>query len=67
MSLCEEGWVYECPRCGVRGRLEHYHDPETGEAAGGGEFEESFEEETPTMCFSCGEIFDFFDLIEHPA
>jgi DNA-directed RNA polymerase subunit N (RpoN/RPB10) len=21
----------------------------------------------PTMCFSCGSVFDFYDLIEHPA
>lgn len=66
MPLCEEGWVYECPRCGVRGRLEHYHDPETGQAAGEGEVD-SYDDEVPTMCFSCGEVFDFYALIEHPA
>jgi len=66
MSLCEEGWVYECPVCGVKGRLEHYHDPETGLAAGEGEFED-MDSPTPTMCFSCAAVFDFYDLIEHPA
>lgn len=67
MSLCEEGWVYECPLCGVKGRLEDYHDPETGLASSEGEDLEDLDDDPPTMCFSCGGIFGFFQLIEHPA
>lgn len=66
MSLCEEGWKYECPLCGVKGRLEEYHDPETGLEAGQEELED-MDDDPPTMCFSCGGIFGFFQLIEHAA
>ena len=66
MSLCEEGYVYECPLCNEKARLEHFHDPETGEAAGQEESDD-MDDDPPTMCFSCGGVFGFFQLIEHPA
>lgn len=69
MSLCEIGWTYACPLCGAKGQLQHFIDPETGGEAGGpDECEiEDLPDFTPTMCFDCGGIFDYYSLIENLA